>query len=84
MTKEYSRCDMEWLLQQSKVPDAAQFEAHGKTYDLPVAFFDNGSDLTTFLRKDQADWTDDEIDAIDPPLAETCTKLWASYQKIYG
>ena len=24
------------------------------------------------------------LTGIDPPLAETCKKLWASYKKIYG
>jgi hypothetical protein len=82
MTREYSRCDMEYLIQRSKVSGAVRIEAHGTTFDVPVARFDNRGDLTTFLRKDQSDWAPEEITAIDTELHRACTSLWATCQKL--
>jgi hypothetical protein len=44
MLGDYGCDDMEWLIGQSDHPDTVRIEAHGKTFHLPVARFDNRKD----------------------------------------
>lgn len=80
MTQEYGTCDMAYLIESSAKPDTVHVDCKHGAYDLPVARFDNRTDLTTFLRKPQEEWTQAEIDAIHGGLKEACDRLWKSYQ----
>ena len=54
MLNDYGQDDMEWLLKNSEQPGTVTVKAHGKTYHLPVARFDNRVDKTSFLRESQS------------------------------
>jgi len=76
MEAEYSRCDLRFLVEKSDVPGTVRIEAHGRVFHVPTAVFDNRKDLTTFLRKDEADWTEQEVQAIHGSLKGACDRLW--------
>lgn len=80
MEAEYSRCDLRYLAEGSPTPGTVRVEAlAGGVFDVPVAIFDNRKDLTTFLRKDPAEWSAAEVAAIQAELADPCAKLWQRY-----
>ena len=69
MLGDYGCDDMAWLLQQSDRPDTVRIEAHGRTWHLPVARFDNRVDKTTFVRADRAQWKEQDVRALHGGLA---------------
>jgi len=85
MRAEYSRCDMHHLAETAKVPGTVHVDARvGGEFDVPVAIFDNRVDLTTFLRNDQSEWKQEEMDAIEAKLVDPCRSLWETYTKLRG
>jgi len=70
MRGDYGCDDMEWLIGQSDRPNAVRIEAHGKTYYLPVARFDNRVDRTTFVRGDPKTWKPEDVRALHEGLRE--------------
>ena len=85
MEAEYSRCDMHHLVETSPVPGTVRVEAlAGGSFDVPVAIFDNREDLTTFLRKDQAEWLPAEVDAIQGKLKAASDALWETTRRPRG
>ncbi len=83
MLGQYGCDDMAYALEQSDRPGCIKVErivAEGglyrtRTYYLPAARFDNRRDLTTFIRKDRADWRKDEIDAMHAGLVSAFSVL---------
>ncbi len=75
MMKDYGCDDMEYLLAQADQPDTIKVQAQGENYNLPVAFFDNRIDKTTFIREDPAAWKKEDKDAIHDSLAVAFEKL---------
>jgi hypothetical protein len=75
MMGDYGCDDMDHLLQQSGKPNTVRVEAHGKAYQLPVARFDNRVDKTSFIRDDQASWTQEDIAALHSGLTEAFVAL---------
>jgi hypothetical protein len=88
MLSEYGCDDMDWLMQQSDEPGTIRVEkiveradAQGRpayelcTYRLPVARFDNRSDLTTFVRKDRGAWSAQEVEALRAGLSGALKSL---------
>ena len=80
MDTEYGACDMVWLMEQSDVPNTVRVERDGRVFHVPTAIFDNRTDLTTFLRKPQDEWTAEEIDAIHAGLKADCDRLWSVFK----
>jgi hypothetical protein len=72
---DYSVCDMEWLAGQSDRPGTVRVEAHGRTYHLPMARFDNRQDKTSFLREEQSAWGPEQIQAIHDGLRQALDHL---------
>jgi hypothetical protein len=90
MLGEYGLDDMGYLIEQSGKPDTIRIERIGeetndagerryveKVWHLPVARFDNRSDLTTFVREDPSTWDPADVEAIDTELKQAMAKLAA-------
>jgi len=75
MMNDYGCDDMDWLEQNAKVPGTVTIEAWGKTFNIPVARFDNRVDKTSFIRNDPSQWKPEEVKAIHEGLREALTKL---------
>jgi hypothetical protein len=68
MLNDYGVDDMTWLEEHARKPGTVTVEAHGATFDVPIARFDNRVDKTSFLRGAQADWKPEEVKAIHDGL----------------
>jgi len=79
MYYDYGCDDMAWLIEQSDRPDTVKIDAHGKTWHLPVARFDNRVDRTTFVRKPKSEWTPERRGALQDGLTEAFQKLSRAY-----
>ncbi len=75
MMNEYGCDDMAYLLETSGKEDCVKIEAHGKTYYLPVARFDNREDKTTFVRADKSEWKQEDVDALHKGLSDAFQRL---------
>ena len=77
MLNDYGCDDMNWLEETSGSPGTVAIEAHGRSFRLPVARFDNRVDKTSFLRADKADWSPRDVSAIHEGLRGALTRLAA-------
>jgi hypothetical protein len=84
MRGDYGCDDIEYLMQQSPHPATIQIEAHGRTWTLPIARFDNREDKTTFLRGDPETWPPEQIQALHEGLEGPMRALWEAYRKLRG
>jgi len=84
MRGDYGCCDMEYLIEQSDRPATICIEAHGRSWYLPVARFDNRVDKTTFIHGDPADWSEADKSALYDGLAGPMDRLWKAYQELHG
>jgi len=84
MFQEYGCDDMEYLIGQGAVKGTLRMVAGGRTFNVPVARFDNRVDKTSFLRKEPADWTQEEMDSIHGGICKATDELWATYSGLYG
>ena len=75
MLGEYGCDDIEYLMGLSDRPDTIRVETRGKVFYLPIGRFDNRIDKTTFLRKDEADWTESEVAAVDEQVRAALTAI---------
>ncbi len=75
MLGDYGCDDMDYLEENAQKPGTLTVEAHGKTYNIPVARFDNRVDKTSFIRNDAEQWKQDEIDAIHSGLKGALDRL---------
>ncbi|MCS6914248.1 MAG: hypothetical protein RMK29_19670 [Myxococcales bacterium] len=78
MLEDYGCDDMEWLISQSDRPGTVRIEAHGQTFYLPVARFDNRQDKTTFVRADRSAWRQQDVAALHAGLKEALDRLVAT------
>jgi len=83
MLGDYGCDDMDWLVQHADHPDTVRVEAHGRTWHLPVARFDNRVDKTSFVRGDQAQWREQDVRALHGGLAEALGRLARAAEKAY-
>ncbi len=75
MLKDYGCDDMEWLAQHSEQPGTVTVKAHGRTFHLPLARFDNRVDKTSFLREPQDAWKPAQVKAVHEGLREALDHL---------
>ncbi|MBN1771029.1 MAG: hypothetical protein JXB32_07210 [Deltaproteobacteria bacterium] len=75
MRGDYGCDDMGWLIEQSDKPNTVRVEAHGRTYHLPVARFDNRVDRTSFVRGDVKTWKPEDVKALHEGLREAFALL---------
>jgi len=75
MRGDYGCDDMEWLIGKSDRPNTLRVEAHGKTWYLPVARFDNRVDRTSFVREDPKKWAAGDVQALHQGLKDAISKL---------
>ncbi len=75
MMGDYGCDDMAWLIQHSDQPDTVRIETRGRTFNLPIARFDNRADKTTFVRADPATWKPGEVAALHAGLAAALGNL---------
>ncbi|MBI4614981.1 MAG: hypothetical protein HY720_15320 [Planctomycetes bacterium] len=76
MMKDYGTDDVEHLLSTSGRPDTVTIQAHGRTFSLPLARFDNRVDRTSFVRRPRGEWKAEEIRALHDGLASAFQLLW--------
>lgn len=75
MLGDYGTDDMEWLIANSGRADTVKVEARGKSWNIPVAAFDNRVDKTTFVRNDKSAWKPEQVQALHSGLAGGLEKL---------
>jgi len=80
MRNEYGCDDMTWLEETSAKPGTVTVEAHGRTFHIPIARFDNREDKTSFIRADRADWAQADVDAIQGGMKAALDKLIAAWR----
>lgn len=78
MLGDYGCDDMEWLAARSPRPGTVAVEAHGRTFYLPLARFDNRKDKTSFVRADPRTWNKEDVHALHSGLAEALGRLRAT------
>jgi len=84
MRGDYGCCDMEYLIERSDRPATICIEAHGRTWYLPVARFDNRVDKTTFIHADPSSWSEEDKGALYDGLAGPMDRLWQAYRELHG
>lgn len=75
MLNDYGCDDMTWLEETSKTPGMVNIEARGRTFQLPIARFDNRVDKTSFIRNDEKSWKPEEVSAVHEGLKGALNKL---------
>jgi hypothetical protein len=77
MRTEYGVDDMAWLLETSQVPGTITVDAHGRSYQIPTARFDNRVDRTSFLRSELEHWSRRDLDVLHGQLVDVFGSLRA-------
>ncbi len=62
MHRDYGCDDLEYLKKISDKPDTVKIASQGKSFHIPVSFFDNHSDQTTFSRANSSEWKKQDTD----------------------
>lgn len=75
MLGDYGCDDMVHLLETSEKPDTVTVKAHGKTFHLPLGRFDNRVDRTTFIREDEAKWSDEDRENLQKGMGEAFEQI---------
>ena len=75
MLNDYGCDDLVYLENTSEVPGTLTVQAHGKTYHLPIAKFDNRKDKTSFLRGDPAKWDKEHVKIMHNEIKGALDKL---------
>jgi hypothetical protein len=75
MLNEYGLDDMDWLEANSKQMGTVPITRDGKTYQVPIARFDNRIDRTSFVRVDKAEWKPEEVKPLHDGLKGALDQL---------
>jgi hypothetical protein len=75
MLNDYGCDDMTWLEETARKPGTVTVEAHGETFDVPIARFDNRVDKTSFLRGAKGEWNADDVRAVHEGLKSAFERL---------
>lgn len=78
MHRDYGCDDLEYLNKISDKPNTVKIVTNGKSYYLPVTFFDNHSDHTTFSRSNTSDWKKEDTEKFRTALKKAFDKLNAA------
>jgi hypothetical protein len=78
MLEEYGCDDMDYLVRTSPRKGTIEIRSHGKAYGVPIAYFDNRADRTSFLRETPAMWPEDKRLALHRDLSKALTDLASS------
>ncbi len=81
MRNDYGCDDMAWLIENSPVEGAVRIQAHGRTWDIPVARFDNRVDKTSFVRDDPKTWDEMDVTVLDREIRGALDRLWATWSR---
>lgn len=76
MLGDYGCDDMDWLLENARVPGTVTVQAHGRVYDLPTGVFDNRVDRTSFLREDESRWPADRVKLVTEGIRGATDTMW--------
>jgi hypothetical protein len=76
MLKEYGIDDIEWLENNSDLEGTIKVKKGSKVFHVPVAFFDNRNDKTTFLRQDTSLWDKEHVEEISKSLKAALDRLY--------
>ncbi len=76
MQREYGIDDMEWLRDNSNIDDTIMITKGSRIFYIPVAFFDNRVDKTTFLRQEKNLWDENKIEVVSRLLKVAFQKLF--------
>ncbi len=80
MYGDYGCDDIKWLCKNAQKKNTIPIQAHGRTWHLPFARFDNRVDKTTFLRQPAAEWSAADKQTIRDGLLSPMQDLWAAYK----
>lgn len=83
MFGDYGCDDIQWLVDHARRPATIPIDAHGRTFDLPIARFDNRVDKTSFLRGDTAAWTEQQVADLRGGLVGPMQDLWKAYRALH-
>jgi hypothetical protein len=75
MLGDYGCDDMDWLEAHGEQPGTLAIRAHGKTYHLPVARFDNRVDKTSFIRNERSAWLPEQVRGVHEGLRTALQRL---------
>lgn len=75
MKTVYGCDDIDWLSRNSERPNTITVRAHGKTFHVPFAAFDNRVDKTSFLRDDPKSWKPESVKAVHEGLQEAVRRI---------
>jgi hypothetical protein len=75
MMNDYGCDDMAHLIDSSDQPGTLRVAAHGQSYHLPVARFDNRVDKTSFVREEPKSWKPDDVKALHEGLKNALCEL---------
>lgn len=75
MLNDYGCDDMDWLEETTTKPGTITVETRGRTFNVPIARFDNRVDKTSFIREDRAQWSVDQIRAVHDGLKGALDRL---------
>jgi len=81
MMNDYGCDDMTHLIETSGKNGTIKLEAHGKTFHVPVARFDNRVDKTSFVREDPKAWKKADVQALHAGLKGALTDLYRLAQR---
>lgn len=81
MLGDYGCDDMQYLKENSEVPDTITVKNYGRTYHVPIGVFDNRVDKTSFLRGDVEGWDPAKVEEMTLAIKEATDKMWANYKK---
>lgn len=84
MWNAYGCDDIEYLVGRSDRPNTIKVEVQGRAFYLPIAFFDNRKDLTTFCRGNAAEWPQPDKDALQAELTRSFSGLLEQYKRLHG
>jgi len=81
MRREYGCDDMDWLERSSSRPGTVEVHAHGRTFFVPMARFDNRHDRTSFIRAPRDQWAPAEVDVVHRGLHDALDRLHATWRE---
>jgi hypothetical protein len=82
MLGDYGCDDMDWLVQNAARAGTVHVEARGRTWDVPMARFDNRVDKTTFVRGERPAWKPEQVKALHEGLGGALEQLARSTARV--